>query len=90
MTEAKLKKVISAVTVGAVMLLVMLSAVLVYQLVSIKVKRNQIAELENRIAYYNQLTEEERLENQYRYELDWIENRARELGYKGLDDILID
>ena len=90
MTETKLKKVISAVTVGAVMLLVILSAVLVYQLVSIKVKRNQIAELENRIAYYNQLTEEERLENQYRYELDWIENRARELGYKGLDDILID
>jgi hypothetical protein len=62
----------------------------VYQLISIKVRRNQIAELETRIAYYNQLTEEERKENQYRYELDWIENRARELGYRGLDDILID
>ncbi|MBQ8197715.1 MAG: hypothetical protein IJZ73_06655 [Clostridia bacterium] len=90
MTESKLKKVISAVTVGAVMLMVILVSVLVYQLISIKVKRNQIAELENRIAYYNQLTEEERKENQYRYELDWIENRARELGYRGLDDILID
>jgi len=70
--------------------MVILVSVLVYQLISIKVKRNQIAELENRIAYYNQLTEEERKENQYRYELDWIENRARELGYRGLDDILID
>ena len=70
--------------------MVILVSVLVYQLISIKVRRNQIAELETRIAYYNQLTEEERKENQYRYELDWIENRARELGYRGLDDILID
>ena len=72
------------------MLLVILSSILVYQLISIKVRRNQIAELENQIAYYNQLTEEERKEQENRYKLSWIINRARELGYKFEDDIVID
>ena len=90
MTESKFKKIVSALTVGAVMLLVILSSILVYQLISIKVRRNQIAELENQIAYYNQLTEEERKEQENRYKLSWIINRARELGYKFEDDIVID
>ena len=42
MTEEKAKKVIVATTVGAVLLLVFLLAIMAYQMISIKVKENEM------------------------------------------------
>ena len=46
MTEKKFKRLIVAMTVGAVMLMVILIMILVFQLISIKVHQNEIAILE--------------------------------------------
>ena len=88
-TESKQKRIISAVTVGAVLLLVILVSVMVYQLISISVKNKQIEALKAEIAVYERMIENEEDENLIRQERDWIERRARELGYKLPSDIFI-
>ncbi len=87
MTESKFKRVISAVTVGAVLLLVMLLSVMVYQLFSIKVETRKKQEYEEAIAYYNQLIEEGNDTLEVVQQRWWIERRARELGLIYPDDI---
>ncbi len=81
MTESKFKRVVTAVTVGAVLLLVILLSVMIYQLISIGVKRKQIEELEYQIAVYEQMIEDGESETETRNQRWWIERRARELGY---------
>ncbi len=87
MTEEKAKRLIVASTVGAVVLVVILLMVMVYQLISIGVERNRINELETKIAEYNQLVEEGEETVRVRNLAWWIEREARELGYVFKDDI---
>lgn len=81
MTESKAKRLIVAVTAGAVLLLAVLVCVLIYQLISIGVERANAAELEKEIAYYEALIEEKGETLEARRQRWWIERRARELGY---------
>ena len=81
MTEKKFKRVIVASTVGAVLLLITLLMIMVYQLISIKVYNDNIAYLEERIAYYNQLIDSGTDVFEARLEREWIEKEAQRLGY---------
>ena len=81
MNEGKLKKVIVASTVGAVLLLVILIAVMIFQLISINVHKRNDAALDEQIGIYKELkeTNEDALKERSTYW--WIVQRARELGY---------
>ena len=86
MTEKKFKRLIVAMTVGAVMLMVILIMIMVFQLISIKVYENEIVILKEKIAYYNDLNETgERVLEQRQLER-WIKIRAQELGYIDLPE----
>ena len=87
MTESKAKRLIVSITAGAVLLLVILLSVLVYQLVSIKKERDSLKEYNEQIAYYEQLIREKGDTLEARRQRWWIERRARELGYKFPDDV---
>lgn len=80
MTEEKTKKLIVAGTVGAVLLVVVLISVMVYQLIAIAVYNKRIDNYNAKIAQYNQLIEQGE-ETKETYSLRWwIEREARELG----------
>lgn len=68
-------------------MVVILLSIMVYQLISIGVRRKEIAELEAQIAVYDRLIEEGTDENEIRQQRWWIERRARELGYTLSSDI---
>lgn len=80
MEKEKYSRTINALKFGAVLLLVILLGILIYQLVSLKIYKNDVNELKDKIAYYNTLTETERETIEARSTLEWIEQRARELG----------
>ena len=81
MDQSKFRKIVIASTVTAVILLVTLLSVMVYQLVSIFTYKNAIAELEREIAAYEQMIDETGDTIETRSKRWWIELRARELGY---------
>ena len=81
MDQSKFRKIVIASTVTAVILLVTLLSVMVYQLVSIFTYKNAIAELEREIAAYEQMIDETGNTIETRSKRCWIERRARELGY---------
>ena len=81
MDQSKFRKIVIASTVTAVILLVTLLSVMVYQLVSIFTYKNAIAELEREIAAYEQMIDETGDTSETRSTRWWIERRARELGY---------
>ncbi|MBS1314523.1 MAG: hypothetical protein KH436_03605 [Firmicutes bacterium] len=81
MDQSKFRKIVIASTVTAVILLVTLLSVMVYQLVSIFTYKNAIAELEREIAAYEQMIDETGDTIETRSKRWWIERRARELGY---------
>jgi hypothetical protein len=81
MTEAKLKRLIVAITVGAVLLVVILSIVMATGIIEICAEKNDIAELEREIARYEQMLAEGHDTYELRSTRWWIERRARELGY---------
>ena len=82
MTDAKIKRLIVAITVGAVLLVVMLTSILLYQLININSERKARAELNEKIVYYEQLIEEGEDTFEIRSLRWWIERRAMELGYE--------
>ncbi len=82
MTETKAKRLIVASTVGAVLLLFILVSIMVYQMISIKVKKNRIEYLEGQIVKYEKLTEEGKETIETRSMREWIEREARKLGYR--------
>ena len=88
MTEEKFKRTVIAVTVGAVLLVVVLVSVMFYQLIAISVRKKQIAELETEIERYMLLNEEERKSIETRKQYWWIVQRARELGYVFEGDVI--
>ena len=90
MTEEKAKKLVIASTVGAVLLVVILIAVMVYQLIAIGVETKRKNEYESAIAEYNRLIEEGEDLLVLRSKKAWIVRRARELGYITEDQKVID
>ena len=80
MTEEKAKRNIIAFTVGAVLLLFILLSVMIYQLISIKIYKDRVAELDAEIAIYEQMLADGEDTLQSRRQWAWIEFRARELG----------
>ncbi len=89
MDESKLKRIVGASVVTAVILVVLLSAVMIYQLLAISTQRRKIRELETQIAAYEQMNEETRNSIEGRSSKWWIVQRARELGYKFEDDSIL-
>lgn len=89
MDESKLKRIVGASVVTAVILVVLLSAVLIYQLLAISTQRKKIRELETQISAYEQLNDEARSSIEGRSQKWWIIQRARELGYKFADDSIL-
>lgn len=81
MTEEKTKRVIVATTVGAVLLLVIMLAIMVYQIIAIQVKKNRIEYLESQIAKYDELIEDGEQTIEVRSLEEWIIREARRLGY---------
>ncbi len=81
MTETKFRRLVMAATVTAVLLLVILLSIMVYQLVTIFTYKKAIAELEKEIAVYEQIIDETGDTIETRSKRWWIERRARELGY---------
>lgn len=87
MSESKFRKLIVALTVGAVLLFVILLSVMVYQLVSISNEKKKETELINAITEYEKLIEEGCDTLEARSSRWWIERRARELGLNYKDDV---
>ena len=58
MTQEKMRKLITAAVVAATALLVFLVTFLVYPWITIAVYNNRIKKVENEIAYYEQLNEQ--------------------------------
>lgn len=82
MSETKLKRLIVATTVGAVLLVVVLVSIMVYQLISIRVENNRIEKLEERITAYEKLIADGELTIEERSEYEWLVREARKLGYE--------
>ena len=57
MTQEKMRKLITAIAVAATLLLVILFSVLIYQWIKIGVYNKRIEKVQNDIAYYEQLNE---------------------------------
>ena len=81
MTTEKTKKLIVASTVGAVLLLVSLLAIMIYQMVAIQNKKADIKRLENAIVELEQLIEEGEDTIEIRSMREWIEREARRLNF---------
>ena len=82
MTESKVKRMIVALTVGAVFLLVTLLSIMVYQMISIKVEKERIDYLKQKTAEYILLKEQGEETIEQRTMREWIEREARKLGYR--------
>ncbi len=85
MTEEKLKRLIVAITVGAVLLVVILCSVMLFGIIKITKEKKEIRELEEQIAIYTELNDELKDTFEARSTKFWIMRRAWELGYT-LDD----
>ena len=81
MTDSKLKRLIVAITVGAVMLLVILLSVMIYQLIALGNKQKELAELNSKIEEYKTLIENGEDTLEVRSTRQWIIREARQLGY---------
>lgn len=90
MEESKAKRLIVAGTVGAVLLIFILLVVMVYQIIAISVKKNELAEYQAAIAHYERLIQDGEDTLEARSTKAWIARRARELGYIYKDDVKLD
>ena len=78
--EKKAKKLIVASTVGAVLLLFILVTIMVYQMISIQVKKNREDYLNAQLEKFTKLTDEAKDTVKARSMREWIEREARRLG----------
>ena len=90
MEESKFKKLVVAGTVGAVLLAVILLFIMIYQMIAIGLKKNQLDEYNEAIAQYEQLIQKGEDTLEARSTKAWIARRARELGYIYKDDVKLD
>ena len=81
MTESKLKRMIVALTVGAVLLLVCLLSVMIYQLIAIGKQERELSELNAKIEQYTQMIKDGEDTLEVRSTRQWIIREARQLGY---------
>ena len=88
--ESKSKRIIVALTSGAVILLFCLIALMVYQMIATTGKKNEIKRLKSDIAALERTLEQGEDTLETRKQRWYIERRARELGYAYADDIIVD
>ena len=88
--DLQFKRKVVAITAGAVMLLFLLVTLMVYQLISIGIRRRQISELQSAISQYDQMIAESDETIEIRRQRKWILVRARELNYVLPDDVFSD
>ena len=88
--ENKRKRIIIAFTAGAVVLLFFLIALMVYQMIAITGKKNQVLKLKSDIVALEQTYAHGEDTIEARKQRWYIERRARELGYAYADDIVTD
>ena len=81
MTNDKRKRLKSAVIVGAVLFLIIIMSIVIYQCVSISARKKRVEFLEAEIQRYYQLIEQGEETIELRSLREWIEVEARELGY---------
>lgn len=81
MNENKLKRLVAAATSTAVILLVILICVLIFQLASLNSERAKEKEYREAIAYYEELIEQKADIIEVKKQRWYIEKIARELGY---------
>ena len=87
MKEEKLKRLIVAITVGAVLLIVILTLVMLFGIIKISKEKRAIAELDREIAHYEQMIDEGEDDFALRSTELWIMRRAWELGYTLKDTV---
>lgn len=87
MNESKFKRLVVAITAGAVMLFVFLLIIMIYQLAAISAERREERQLRAVIAEYETLIEEDMDTLEARSTRQWIERQARKLGYVYKDDV---
>ena len=87
MTEEKLKRLIVAITVGAVLLIVILSSVMLFGIIKISKEKRAVQELEREIARYEQMIADGENDYDIRSTELWIVRRAWELGYTLKDTV---
>lgn len=87
MTEEKSKRINVALTIGAVILLIILIFVMLYQIIAISNTNKKNQELNDAIAEYDRLIAEGEEIKEGRSNSSWIILRAYELGYYFEDDI---
>ncbi len=81
MKEEKFKKLVIGGTVAAVLLLVILIVFMVYQLVLLSQRRERIRFLEEEIARYEQIINDQNSDIEEIYTAEWwLSYRARQLG----------
>ena len=85
--DGKFRRIVVALTVGAVVLLSLLVILMCYQMIKIGVERGKKAELNAKIAELTELTGEKDKELEYLRTEKAIERLARELGYHYADDV---
>ncbi len=82
MLEEKQKRITVATTVSAVVLMFVVLAILIFQIVYISVKKNEIASLDREIDVYSEMLKQGKDELELNKQRWVIEQKARELGYK--------
>ncbi len=82
MNELKKNKIIVASTVGAVLLVLILTFILTFQIVSIVIAKNQLKEYKLAEQEYLETIEQAELTLNERQGETWVVMRAKELGYK--------
>ena len=80
LSEEKVKRLVVAGTVGAVLLAVILLCVMVYQLISMSVYKKRIEDYNAKIAEYRRMIEQGEDSKEVFNTLWWIEREAMELG----------
>ena len=90
MEEQKYKRVRNAVIFGAVLLVVVLISILVFQLIKIRKDRQELEVLKEQISIYRALTAEEKETLGAMSTREWIEQKARELGLTLEGDFALD
>jgi len=81
MTNEKRKRLKASIMVGAILLLVIIVGVVIWQQVNISIRKNRIEHLEAEIKRYEQMIAEGEDQIAIRELEEWIEIEARELGY---------
>ncbi len=90
MTEEKTKNIKNALIIGAILLLLILLSIMIYQLININDYKNKVKEYNDRINEYRRLISDGEDSLELRTKREWIIQRARELGLTLPDDIVLD